>query len=105
MKFYSDKRKETDKWSLPDCEVFHLKESETADYMPDGEGLEGGFFWHFCFPGCLPDSEPFGPYKTEQEALADCRKEYGESYREDERGEEIEEEEENEQDVKPLHLS
>ena len=28
----------------------------------------GWFFW-YCLPGCLPDSEPRGPYATEQEAI------------------------------------
>ena len=28
-----------------------------------------GWFYWFCFPGCLPDSEPNGPYATEQEAI------------------------------------
>ncbi len=31
--------------------------------------IEGGWFYQFCFPGCLPDSEPFGPYATRQEAI------------------------------------
>lgn len=32
-----------------------------------------GWFWWTCFPGCLPDSEPNGPFDTEAEALADAR--------------------------------
>ncbi len=32
----------------------------------------GWWFW-FCFPGCLPDSEPEGPYQTEAEALNAAR--------------------------------
>jgi hypothetical protein len=30
--------------------------------------LAGWYFW-FCQPGCLPDSEPDGPYPTEQKAI------------------------------------
>lgn len=29
------------------------------------------FYW-YCFPGCLPDSSCFGPFETEQDALAEA---------------------------------
>jgi hypothetical protein len=32
-----------------------------------------GWFYWYCFPGCLPDSEPIGPFDTEADALADAR--------------------------------
>lgn len=35
-------------------------------------GKTAWFYW-FCFPGCLPDSDPFGPFATEQEAIDDAR--------------------------------
>ena len=38
----------------------------------DFEGLEDGFYWHACFPGCLPDGEPCGPFETEEEAIQDA---------------------------------
>jgi hypothetical protein len=38
--------------------------------MVDEQGIEGGWFYWYCFPGCLPDSEAFGPYKSYAEALA-----------------------------------
>lgn len=31
------------------------------------------WWWWSCQPGCLPDSDPFGPFDTEEEALADAR--------------------------------
>lgn len=34
---------------------------------------EQGFYYWFCLPGCMPDSEPDGPYDTEEEALAAAR--------------------------------
>lgn len=43
------------------------------DAMVDEIGIKGGWFYWFCFPGCLPDSEPFGPFDTRAEALADAR--------------------------------
>lgn len=32
-----------------------------------------GWFWWSCLPGCLPDSSPFGPFESEQEALTDAQ--------------------------------
>jgi hypothetical protein len=32
-----------------------------------------GWFYRFCFPGCMPDSDPCGPFDTEAEALTDAR--------------------------------
>ena len=29
-----------------------------------------GWYWWACWPGCLPDSEPSGPYATHAEAVA-----------------------------------
>ena len=34
-----------------------------------GEELERGWYWWACHPGCIPDSEPDGPYPTEREAI------------------------------------
>ena len=42
------------------------------DAMIEEEGIEGGWFWWSCLPGCLPDSSAFGPFKTHAEALADA---------------------------------
>jgi hypothetical protein len=36
-------------------------------------GATGGHYWQSCFPGCLPDSDPIGPFETAEEALADAR--------------------------------
>jgi hypothetical protein len=33
----------------------------------------GGWYWWACFPGCMPDSDPIGPFETEAEALADAQ--------------------------------
>lgn len=34
----------------------------------DGEPCEAGWYADTCFPGCLPEGEPYGPYPTELEA-------------------------------------
>jgi hypothetical protein len=48
--------------------------SKTRDAMFDAmieeEGIEGGWFYWFCFPGCMPEGDAIGPYKTRQEAIA-----------------------------------
>lgn len=67
---YSNPKRESDPYALPDVEVFH-----SNDYPPEdgAEALEEGWYWWSCFPGCLPDGEPNGPFATEAEALADAR--------------------------------
>ena len=32
-----------------------------------------GFYWWPCSPGCLPNGDPVGPFKTESEALENAR--------------------------------
>lgn len=100
---YSDPSRETDKWSLPDVETFQLTAREVAerdedmvheymkrrefrlasmnsrdreamfDAMIEEEGITGGWFFWFCFPGCMPESDASGPYETQGEALQAAR--------------------------------
>lgn len=71
---YSDPRRAGDSFSLPDIEIFQITEHE-AEPMLDEEGdvLEPGFYWWSCFPGCMPDSGPIGPFTTSAKALASAR--------------------------------
>ena len=32
---------------------------------------EDGFYYWYCFPGCLPDSNPYGPFESIADVLAD----------------------------------
>jgi len=67
MQAYSDAQRADMPYSLPDIEVF-----EGDQYSGDFDAeysLEPGWYWWSCFPGCLPDSEPMGPYDSELEAL------------------------------------
>jgi hypothetical protein len=71
---YSDPRREDDAYSLPDIETFYADPNDAEPYeSEDGEPLEAGWYWWSCFPGCLPDGEPNGPFETEEEALSDAR--------------------------------
>jgi hypothetical protein len=76
MQAYSDPSRESDPHALPDLEVFQLTAYDVAERnaMLDDEPLSGpGWFYWFCFPGCMPDSDPCGPFATSQEALDDAR--------------------------------
>jgi hypothetical protein len=72
---YSDPTRADDPHALPNIEVFHVTEAvstlmETCFVDP----CPGpGWYWWPCFPGCLPDSDPMGPFGTEAEALADAQ--------------------------------
>lgn len=66
---YSDPTRATDPFALPDVEVFY-NDPANGGLWHDGEPLPAGWYFWFCFPGCLPDSDPDGPYGTEAEALA-----------------------------------
>lgn len=99
--FYSNPAREKEEHSLPDCEVFQLTAEEVAmmdeDLMWEAckkfplaimnsrqrekaiawaveeSGVTGGWYWQACFPGCLPDRVPIGPFASEAEAIADAQ--------------------------------
>ena len=33
---------------------------------------DSGWYWHSCYPGCLPDGDVSGPYATSFDALKDA---------------------------------
>jgi hypothetical protein len=84
MRAYSDPNRESDPYALPDLELFKITDyrncplcagyGEDDPAEDDGHNAEHeGWYWQSCFPGCLPDSEPVGPFATQEEALADAR--------------------------------
>jgi hypothetical protein len=65
MQVYSEPSRESDAYALPDVEVFYLDAQQTVEWRDgDGNPLPQGWYWWSCFPGCLPDGEPSGPFKT-----------------------------------------
>ena len=100
---YSDESRADDKWSLPDVEVFEMTAREIAerdddliyeymkrhefrlasmnsrtrdamfDTMIEEQGIKGGWGYWYCFPGCMPDSDIFGPFATRAEAIEDMQ--------------------------------
>jgi hypothetical protein len=101
---YSDPKRAKEANALPDVETFEAKagewyvdedgervdasEVEPWEHPEQGtwgyqvkdtrmacEPCKAGWYWWFCLPGCLPDSEPYGPFKTEEAAIRAMRKE------------------------------
>jgi hypothetical protein len=79
MQIYSDPARESEPYALPDVEVFGVSQMEVnynlanLDHADEYTITEPGWYWWWCFPGCLPDSDPYGPFATEQEAIADAQ--------------------------------
>jgi hypothetical protein len=100
---YSNPDRASDPHALPDLEVFQLTAEEVAERDEDliygymkrhefhlagmnsrdrqrmldaiiaEEGITGGWFYWYCFPGCMPDSEAVGPFATHADALEDAQ--------------------------------
>ena len=68
MQFHTDPARAQDPHALPNAEVF-----EVTKVGPSSLAGEPGFYWWPCFPGCLPDSDPIGPFQTETEAIKDAQ--------------------------------
>ena len=103
MQFYSDPSRANEKWALPDCQAFQMTAEEYAETMRDEivnlmkrkefrlasmnsrirekmietlieeNAVEGGWFYWYRFPGCLPEGDPVGPFDTCEEAVTACR--------------------------------
>ncbi len=89
MQAYSNPEREQDEYALPDVEVFHHEHAKRelcalnaghkaelyGECITDDEGdcLGTGWYWWTCSPGCLPNSEAMGPFKTREEALANAQ--------------------------------
>jgi len=46
---------------------------EVEAWEQHSTGFEPGWYWQACFPGCMPDGEPMGPFKSEHDAIDDAR--------------------------------
>lgn len=72
---YSDPFRESDPYTQPDIETF--RHDDYPVVPQDGGPLAPGWYWWSCFPGCLPDGDPYGPFPTERLALKDARAKAG----------------------------
>lgn len=52
-------------------EIFWHDGSKFTD-DEDEEALDPGWYWYACFPGCMPDGEPNGPFASSRLALEDA---------------------------------
>lgn len=80
---YSDPERENDPYALPNVEVFHVSRMEcnynlqNMDHADEYTITEPGWYYWYCFPGCLPDGPAFGPFATEAEAIANAQESEG----------------------------
>ena len=75
MQFYTDPSRESDPYALPNAEVFYMEKEKTCDGRGKVRDWETGYYWWPCFPGCLPDGDPIGPFPTEAEAIQNAQEE------------------------------
>jgi hypothetical protein len=68
MQFYTDPD-HAPVHALPNAQTFEVREGDDTGDLE----LEPGWYWWFCFPGCLSDGEPVGPFETERAAIADAQ--------------------------------
>ncbi len=68
MQFYTDKTRESDPHALPDADVYQLISRRRGR-----KKVSPGWYWRACFPGCLPDGEPNGPFETKSAAIEDAQ--------------------------------
>lgn len=87
---YSMPESERSEYTLPDLEVFYVSAEEfltahkdtwmyermeesgiyiTAHSREAAAKTWAGYYWWVCLPGCLPDSDAYGPFDTEQDAI------------------------------------
>lgn len=50
-------------------EVFYVN---VEHVQHSAEPTQVGWYWWSCFPGCLPDSDPCGPFPTAEGAYLDA---------------------------------
>jgi hypothetical protein len=82
--YYSTPERESSPTAEPNVEVFYVSRMEcnynlqNMDHADEYTITEPGFYYWYCFPGCLPDSEPIGPFNTEAEAVKNMMENNGE---------------------------
>ena len=73
MQLYSTTERERDEYALPDVEIFYADENLVKEWEEEWDNVDIGWYWWFCFPGCLPDSLPTGPFVSKVEAYNNLR--------------------------------
>ena len=79
--YYANEAQANDKYALPTILVTQFTRDELQEYFnaqtewtgypaEDADDAEGTWMVCYCLPGCLPDSEWYGPFATMEEARA-----------------------------------
>lgn len=55
------------------AECSEWNRSEGLGIYEDDDCYAPGFYWAVCHPGCIPDSDFYGPHKTEEDAEKDAQ--------------------------------
>lgn len=78
---YSRPSRESDPHALPDIETFYLADDHDFACFEvkheSAEPLPAGWYYWYCASGCVPDSDPNGPFTTEEDALAEAQENAG----------------------------
>jgi|TARA_R110000824_G_C14916471_1_gene647231 hypothetical protein len=54
-------------------EIFFMDNwPDGGDHEEEWVEFEPGWYWYACSPGCLPDSDPTGPFASSQQAHHDA---------------------------------
>lgn len=69
--FYLDPKDEGDVNKLPNVEVFYHKGGKLGDSLD--KKSKKGWYYCICVPGCMPDSDLFGPFSSQSMAIEDAR--------------------------------
>ena len=84
MQAYSDPKRETDPWALPDLEVFKVTMKTPTDECPlcclmDAGHIPDGAHTVHCgwYYQCLPGNDEYGPYDSAETALEAAREDAG----------------------------
>jgi hypothetical protein len=54
------------------CEIWYHDGSDPNFRDEEDQPMPPGWYWWACFPGCMPDGDAMGPFKTQEEAEEDA---------------------------------
>jgi hypothetical protein len=57
--------------------IDYFTEDEMREAFPEDKTHIAGYMYCFCFPGCLPDSDWYGIFDSEEAALENARQLHG----------------------------
>lgn len=57
---------------IADCADLAKIEIAAAVAEEDRTTFHPGYYWWACFPGCMPDGDPSGPFRSEEAAVEDA---------------------------------